>query len=62
MTKELENLIKSHSSIKQAVADLKEVIKTDDLLLYELVMHSLKTLSEEETKISRLITIIQNKI
>ena len=59
MNNDLENLTKALHSIKLTVADLKRVIQTDNLLLLELAMTTLKNLSEEELKISRLIKILE---
>jgi len=42
----------------EAYGDLKQVVQSDNLLLVELAMASLKNLSDEEFKISRLIEII----
>lgn len=60
MTKDLENLTKILHSIQFAISDLKQVIQTENLLLVELVMSSLKNLADEEAKISRLISILEN--
>lgn len=59
MTNDLENLTQILNSIQFAISDLKQVIQTENLLLVELATTSLKNLSEEETKISRLIKILE---
>jgi len=58
MNSDLENLTKILHSIQFAIGDLKQVVQSDNLLLVELAMASLKNLSDEEFKISRLIEII----
>ena len=58
MNNDLENLTKTLHSIQFAISDLKPVLKTNNLLLVELVMPSLKTLNEQELKIKNLIAIL----
>lgn len=59
MTNDLENLTKILHSIQFAISDLKQVIQTENLLLVELAMSSLKNLTDEEAKITRLISILE---
>lgn len=61
MNNDLENLTKILHSIQFAISDLKDLVQTDNLLLVELAMDSLKNLSNEEFKITRLIKILQSK-
>lgn len=61
MNNDLENLTKILHSIQFAISDLKDLVQTDNLLLVELAMDSLKNLSNEEFKITRLINILQSK-
>ena len=58
MNNNLENLTKTLHSIQFAINDLKLVLKSDNLLLVELVMPSLKALNEQQTTIKNLIAII----
>jgi len=59
MTRDLENLTKIQHSIQFAVSDLKELVQSDNLLLVELAMDSLKSLADEEAKITRLLKILE---
>lgn len=59
MTNDLENLTKILHSIQFAISDLKELVQSNNLLLVELAMMSLKNLADEEAKIIRLIKILE---
>jgi|GEM_PF-6373634 len=59
MTNDLENLTKILHSIQFAVSDLKELVQSDNLLLVELAMETLKNLADEEAKVTRIIKILE---
>lgn len=59
MTNDLENLTKILHSIQFAVSDLKELVQSDNLLLVELAMETLKNLADEEAKVIRIIKILE---
>ena len=62
MNNDIENLNKTLHSIQFAISDLREVVKTDNLLLVELVMTSLETLNKEAAKIKNLIFILEGEL
>lgn len=59
MNSDIENLTKIQHSIQFAISDLKELVQSNNLLLVELAMDSLKNLSNEESKITRLLKILE---
>lgn len=62
MNNDIENLNKTLHSIQFAISDLREVVKTNNLLLVELVMTSLETLNKEAAKIKNLIFILEGEL
>lgn len=56
---DLEHLTKLQHSIQFAISDLKTLIQSDNLLLGELTMASIRNFSDEEAKITRLVKILE---
>jgi hypothetical protein len=62
MNNDIENLTKTLHSIQFAIIDLSEVLKTNNLLLVDLVMTSLEKLNKEAAKIKNLIFILEGDL